>query len=547
MNQPAHYVSPNDLGPTIPSSNPQRSTLTSSAINYKLSTINFRKGFSFAEVMFAVVILGIGFILIAAIFPVAIQQSQATAEESSAAAIARQAAAAIASLPTTLANPIYTQTNPVGPSNTVQTELVFPPTVKPYVPGNGTIIPVTVAGNFVLNGVTQSNLQGISVAPPAVVIPLVGTQWDLIKANVILPSDPRYAYAAFYKRENNSSVAEVIVVATIVRNRPVYSPAQDEVFSPGPVPVTMQTTPADFPTASAYTAVCPDTVTVNTGNVLEGFYLQVPANAATPPTPIPLGRTYLLGRSISTGTFEMMAGDCLGLTAGTSGLWGTAGRITDASSKSSPPLTSIPARLYPTSTLQATVAYAQFRSDPGAPGGRIFLSTGPGPEGSGNPPPPAAAPGAFVIVADDYPMPGTPVSPTTSAPAQPAGGGPADYNIPPNVAGFYTVGAMNGRIFRLGKAVTEDFNEVETSAYVNRPGTFDLDPQYGMRPPPQVASGPNFSPDVIPNPASGETSYYAKVYIIGAGRADPTTYGPNAVYLGGAQDIGCFATYIQVQ
>jgi len=45
----------------------------------------FRAGYSFTEVMFAVVVLGIGFIMIAAMFPVAIQQSQLTSEETTAA------------------------------------------------------------------------------------------------------------------------------------------------------------------------------------------------------------------------------------------------------------------------------------------------------------------------------------------------------------------------------------------------------------------------------------------------------------------------------
>jgi Tfp pilus assembly protein PilV len=46
-------------------------------------------GFSFAEVMFAVVILGIGFIMVAAIFPVAVEQTQATGDEAAASALAR--------------------------------------------------------------------------------------------------------------------------------------------------------------------------------------------------------------------------------------------------------------------------------------------------------------------------------------------------------------------------------------------------------------------------------------------------------------------------
>src|SRR3954467_13866102 len=51
-----------------------------------------RRGFSFAEVMFAVIVLGVGFIMVAAIFPVAIQQTKSTADDTHAAAGAREAA-----------------------------------------------------------------------------------------------------------------------------------------------------------------------------------------------------------------------------------------------------------------------------------------------------------------------------------------------------------------------------------------------------------------------------------------------------------------------
>src|SRR3954453_9704583 len=50
-----------------------------------------RGGFSFAEVMFAVIVLGVGFIMVAAIFPVAIQQTKTTADETTAAAAVRGA------------------------------------------------------------------------------------------------------------------------------------------------------------------------------------------------------------------------------------------------------------------------------------------------------------------------------------------------------------------------------------------------------------------------------------------------------------------------
>src|SRR5205809_6991279 len=41
-----------------------------------------RRGFTFTEVMFAVILLGIGFIMLAGMFPVAIQQTQTTVQES---------------------------------------------------------------------------------------------------------------------------------------------------------------------------------------------------------------------------------------------------------------------------------------------------------------------------------------------------------------------------------------------------------------------------------------------------------------------------------
>src|SRR3954470_8053424 len=51
-----------------------------------------RRGFTFTEVMFAVILLGIGFIMLAGIFPVAIQQTQTNVEESTGANVARSAA-----------------------------------------------------------------------------------------------------------------------------------------------------------------------------------------------------------------------------------------------------------------------------------------------------------------------------------------------------------------------------------------------------------------------------------------------------------------------
>src|SRR5437588_204335 len=50
-----------------------------------------RRGFTFTEVMFAVILLGIGFIMLAGMFPVAIQQTQNSVDDTTAAAVAQAA------------------------------------------------------------------------------------------------------------------------------------------------------------------------------------------------------------------------------------------------------------------------------------------------------------------------------------------------------------------------------------------------------------------------------------------------------------------------
>jgi type II secretory pathway pseudopilin PulG len=56
------------------------------------------RGFNFIEVLFAVIILGLGFIMIAGVFPVALQQSNATANETTGALTARDAVRTIQSV-----------------------------------------------------------------------------------------------------------------------------------------------------------------------------------------------------------------------------------------------------------------------------------------------------------------------------------------------------------------------------------------------------------------------------------------------------------------
>ena len=75
------------------------------------------RGFAFTEVLFAVMVLGLGFIMIAAMFPVTIRQTQATVEEANAASTAKGA---------------------IGFLQTIANEDRFPFTVPPRTPGTPT-------------------------------------------------------------------------------------------------------------------------------------------------------------------------------------------------------------------------------------------------------------------------------------------------------------------------------------------------------------------------------------------------------------------------
>lgn len=127
-----------------------------------------RQGFSFVEVLFAILILGVGLIMIAAMFPVAIRQTQATMEET------------------------------VGRTVAVN--------------GSTYVGAVTTGKNLPSTGGTVKKL-------PA-------DLWDQVKGNMICSSDRRYAWVALYQRASDTSpTASIFVLALQCRNQPTYSNA----------------------------------------------------------------------------------------------------------------------------------------------------------------------------------------------------------------------------------------------------------------------------------------------------------------------------------
>ena len=130
-----------------------------------------RRGFSFVEILFAIFVLGIGFIMIAAIFPVAITQTQVAAEESNGRTVAEGAKA--------------------------QLEWAM----KKFKPGdsNGEVMDLSKAPNLAF----AMNTSRFSTA------------------------DPRFGWVGLYKYDEPTNTATVWAIAVQVRNKSAFVPDQD--------------------------------------------------------------------------------------------------------------------------------------------------------------------------------------------------------------------------------------------------------------------------------------------------------------------------------
>jgi prepilin-type N-terminal cleavage/methylation domain-containing protein len=121
-------------------------------------------GFSLVEVMFAIVILGIGIILVAAIFPLAIQQTRSNADDAAAAQLARDAM-----------------------------QIITTNTTADQYPDN--------------NGVMQAF---------ADITPL----WNQVSPSLISATDPRYAWVPYFSKSTASGpvTIEILVVRRVLHN-----------------------------------------------------------------------------------------------------------------------------------------------------------------------------------------------------------------------------------------------------------------------------------------------------------------------------------------
>lgn len=173
-----------------------------------------RRGFSFAEVMFAVIIMGIGFIMVAALFPVAIQQTKLTVDESAAAAVARGADAIAKHIATDqfIFNPPNTNTLYAEGPLLVATDLWLgtnDPTITPALKPPVAVamvglmpMPTLNAGSSLFARGKVVNFRDDAIYSNATDYPLRETMWaQLQRGSLINQSDPRFGWVILYRRD----------------------------------------------------------------------------------------------------------------------------------------------------------------------------------------------------------------------------------------------------------------------------------------------------------------------------------------------------------
>ncbi|HVT88230.1 MAG TPA: hypothetical protein VHD56_05215 [Tepidisphaeraceae bacterium] len=171
--------------------------------------LKWRGGFSFTEVMFAVIILGVGFIMVAGVFPVALQQANESGD----------------------------QVNGVGGARAGMAFLG-------QVVNDGTVsTPFTVADAKLATNVLPSGTSALP-APSVVVQPWKATPpsgpylWDMARGNLVRPDDSRYGWIFLYRRDGDpdkpdgwAQYAQVYIFPVHARNTATFN-VEDDTNSP---------------------------------------------------------------------------------------------------------------------------------------------------------------------------------------------------------------------------------------------------------------------------------------------------------------------------
>jgi hypothetical protein len=234
------------------------------------------RGFSFTEILFAIMILGIGFIMVAAMFPVAIQQTETSRQETVGAAIARGGVDYVQQI----SSVNFAESTPTAtPANqtlcVLRPTVVFPPGASPEIVSDQGLYNAVYKGSVNLTQYLPKAWVGTAGVPPTPGTYVIqGEVWDFTpittnhlgsesiaqvngrnvvgpmtlssllssmeSENMVQSGDPRFGRIAFYKRDviftlsgppggpytktfSYAPSAQIIVVATQVRNSQGYT------------------------------------------------------------------------------------------------------------------------------------------------------------------------------------------------------------------------------------------------------------------------------------------------------------------------------------
>ncbi|HEX4053088.1 MAG TPA: hypothetical protein VHX86_02375 [Tepidisphaeraceae bacterium] len=242
-----------------------------------MSFPRFRPGFSFIEVLFAVILLGIGFIMIAGVFPVAIQQTAAVSNETEGSAVIRDAIKKIQSVADgTVAG--LNSTNTLFPA----TGTANAPVVAPF------------------SNAAASNLMAA------------------IGSDVYYAADPRFGWVGFYRRDSvTSPFAQVFIIVLQNPNFPKYLTTTTTPPAPIPPPIPPSTYGSAPPTIAnaisasfAYSSTSQSTImtlTTSAPNAVTGAFVLVGTSTQTNM----VGRFFRLGSvpvGAATQTFYLQPG-----------------------------------------------------------------------------------------------------------------------------------------------------------------------------------------------------------------------------------------------
>jgi type II secretory pathway pseudopilin PulG len=290
-------------------------------------------GFSFVEVLFAVMILGVGFIMVAAVFPVAIQQAQNASDESVSAAVAWNALTLIqekfssAELPGAGAPENLEQNTPFDEDyypgvlrsfRDPQAGRDLPTLLKGQPSGPGRLKPGVVLGDVVKDDWKALDPKNqITFAQPRDFL------WNRIKGDSVVVDDHRFAWVAFYSRhiieaasDEPAPYAQVIIVVARAREASAYGGR--DVNAAGAVLANLQPRPVQFDLTSDGDGPKVDqTVTFFKGEkdaVVEGAYLIVAHDKLRAPktsdtVPAPQGalncHVFRVGNRVAGDTWQL--------------------------------------------------------------------------------------------------------------------------------------------------------------------------------------------------------------------------------------------------